>query len=114
MACYCWVLVARIYEWRLNMNNASIKEGYPTEPEIYVDFPAIDNEFMGLKNNYGYIQVVGSAKSPRICNIWTCTLLPKEARVWHNISDARVSIDLHGCPFAAALLRGNGEWGVGS
>ncbi|KAL4201547.1 hypothetical protein AMTRI_Chr02g216690 [Amborella trichopoda] len=56
------------------MNNASIQEEYLIEPEVSIDFPEMDNEFMDLKNNYRYIQIVGSEKSPRIGNIWTCTL----------------------------------------
>ncbi|KAL4194119.1 hypothetical protein AMTRI_Chr05g67100 [Amborella trichopoda] len=40
------ILFTHVYEWRLNMKN-----------DVSMDFPTINNKFMGLKNNYGYTRV---------------------------------------------------------
>ncbi|KAJ1409844.1 Carotenoid oxygenase [Sesbania bispinosa] len=49
---------SRCYEWRLNMKTGEVKERYLTGPEQFLDFPVINPSFTGIKNRYGYTQVV--------------------------------------------------------
>ncbi|KAK7311776.1 hypothetical protein RJT34_10124 [Clitoria ternatea] len=49
---------SRCYEWRLNMKTGEVKEKYLTEPELFMDFPVINPCFAGIKNRFGYTQVV--------------------------------------------------------
>ncbi|XP_062099613.1 carotenoid 9,10(9',10')-cleavage dioxygenase-like [Humulus lupulus] len=47
------------YEWRLNMKNGQIKERKLTlDTEFSMDYPTINEDYTGLKNKFGYIQVV--------------------------------------------------------
>ncbi|XP_059639104.1 carotenoid dioxygenase carX-like [Cornus florida] len=57
------LLFARCYEWRLNMLNGEVKEKYLTGTEFALDFPFINGNFTGVKNKYGYTQVVDSSAS---------------------------------------------------
>ncbi|XP_061367389.1 carotenoid 9,10(9',10')-cleavage dioxygenase 1-like [Gastrolobium bilobum] len=49
---------SRCYEWRLNMKNGEVKEKYLTAPQQFMDFPLIHPSFTGIKNRYGYTQVI--------------------------------------------------------
>ncbi|KAM7260203.1 hypothetical protein ACFE04_015944 [Oxalis oulophora] len=51
-------LFTRCYEWRLNMRTGEVKERYLTGYKHCMDFPAINEKFTGVKNKYGYAQVV--------------------------------------------------------
>ncbi|KAK7410378.1 hypothetical protein VNO78_01113 [Psophocarpus tetragonolobus] len=51
-------LFSRCYEWRLNMKSGEVKEKYLTGPEQFMDFPVINGSYTGIKNRYGYTQVV--------------------------------------------------------
>ncbi|XP_038699171.1 carotenoid 9,10(9',10')-cleavage dioxygenase-like isoform X2 [Tripterygium wilfordii] len=53
----------RAYEWRLNVKTGEVKERYLTSTEFAMDFPIINGDFTGLKNRYGYTQVVDSIGS---------------------------------------------------
>ncbi|XP_057434748.1 carotenoid 9,10(9',10')-cleavage dioxygenase 1-like [Lotus japonicus] len=55
---------SRCYEWRLNMQTGEIKEKYLCKSNIvYMDFPMINENFIGVKNRYAYTQVVDPAAS---------------------------------------------------
>lgn len=54
------------YEWRLNMKTGAVKEGNLTGPEFAMDFPAINNSIMGMKNKYGYTQVLDTISSSNL------------------------------------------------
>ncbi|RDX64863.1 Carotenoid 9,10(9',10')-cleavage dioxygenase, partial [Mucuna pruriens] len=56
-------LFSRCYEWRLNMKSGEVKEKYLTGPEQFMDFPVINASFTGIKNRYGYTQVVDPTAS---------------------------------------------------
>ena len=56
-------LFSRCYEWRLNMQSGEVKEKYLTGPEQFMDFPMINPSFTGIKNRYGYTQVVDPTAS---------------------------------------------------
>ncbi|XP_030543072.1 carotenoid 9,10(9',10')-cleavage dioxygenase 1-like [Rhodamnia argentea] len=51
------------YEWRLNMKTGKAKERNLTGTKYSMDFPMINSNFAGLKNRYGYTQVVDSSAS---------------------------------------------------
>ncbi|CAA2994053.1 carotenoid 9,10(9, 10)-cleavage dioxygenase 1-like [Olea europaea subsp. europaea] len=57
------LLFARAFEWRLNMLTGEVKEKYLTGTEFALDFPFINEMFTGLRNKYGYAQVVDSDAS---------------------------------------------------
>ncbi|KAJ1258158.1 hypothetical protein BS78_10G053000 [Paspalum vaginatum] len=52
------ILFSRPYEWRLNLKSGETNEGYITSEEVAMDFPVINEKFMGVRNKYGYAQVV--------------------------------------------------------
>ncbi|KAG9449183.1 hypothetical protein H6P81_009148 [Aristolochia fimbriata] len=56
-------LFSRAYEWKLNMKSGQVKERFLTRTDFSMDFPAINNSYIGLRNKYGYTQVVDSAAS---------------------------------------------------
>ncbi|KAH1253044.1 Carotenoid 9,10(9',10')-cleavage dioxygenase 1 [Glycine max] len=56
-------MFSRCYEWRLNIKSGEVKEKYITGPEQFMDFPVINASFTGIKNRYGYTQVVDPAAS---------------------------------------------------
>ncbi|ONI33839.1 hypothetical protein PRUPE_1G449100 [Prunus persica] len=56
-------LFSHAYEWRLNMNTGKVMERYLTGKEFSMDFPMINGAFAGVKNRYGYSQVVDSIAS---------------------------------------------------
>ena len=45
------------------MKSGEVKEKYLTGPEKFMDFPVINASFTGIKNRYGYTQVVDPAAS---------------------------------------------------
>ncbi|XP_021305411.1 carotenoid 9,10(9',10')-cleavage dioxygenase 1 [Sorghum bicolor] len=53
-------LFSRPYEWRLNLENGSVHEGYITSEKVAMDFPVISDKFVGVQNKYGYAQVADS------------------------------------------------------
>ncbi|OVA20276.1 Carotenoid oxygenase [Macleaya cordata] len=62
-------LFTRLYEWRLNMKTGGIKQRYLTGTSFSLDFPFINLNFVGIKNKYGYVQVVDSISSSDCGNI---------------------------------------------
>lgn len=51
--------LSRCYEWRLNMQTGEVKEkNLCGDKVVYMDFPMINENFIGIKNRYGYTQVV--------------------------------------------------------
>ncbi|KAK2970502.1 hypothetical protein RJ640_013574 [Escallonia rubra] len=54
---------SRAYEWRLNMTTGEVVERNLTGTEFSMDFPMINENVMGVKNQYGYSQVVDSTAS---------------------------------------------------
>ncbi|KAK1290367.1 Carotenoid 9,10(9',10')-cleavage dioxygenase [Acorus calamus] len=58
------VIFSRRFEWRLNMRTGVVvKEGHLTRNDVAMDFPVVNNRFMGLKNKFAYAQVVDSMQS---------------------------------------------------
>ncbi|CAI8599842.1 unnamed protein product [Vicia faba] len=54
---YEWL--SRGYEWRLNMKTGEVKEkDLCGEKVVYMDFPMINENFVGIKHKYAYTQVV--------------------------------------------------------
>ena len=51
------------YEWRLNLQTGETKERNLTGTKFSMDFPMINEKFVGIKNKYGYAQVVDSIAS---------------------------------------------------
>ncbi|KAK1267274.1 Carotenoid 9,10(9',10')-cleavage dioxygenase 1 [Acorus gramineus] len=61
------VIFSRPFEWRLNMRTGEVvKEGHLTRNDIAMDFPVVNNRFIGLKNKFAYAQVVDSTRSSNI------------------------------------------------
>eukprot|EP00258_Populus_trichocarpa_P043518 XP_024459537.1 carotenoid 9,10(9',10')-cleavage dioxygenase 1 [Populus trichocarpa] len=56
-------LFSRCCEWRLNMKTGDVKERYLTRTEFSMDFPMINGDFTGVKNKYGYTQVIDCSAS---------------------------------------------------
>lgn len=56
-------LFSHAYEWRLNMQSGEVRERYLTGKKFSMDFPMINGAFSGVKNRYGYAQVVDSIAS---------------------------------------------------
>ncbi|XP_058075664.1 carotenoid 9,10(9',10')-cleavage dioxygenase-like [Magnolia sinica] len=59
------VVFPRPYEWRLNVKTGAVKEGYLTGTNFAMDFPTINDTFMGMKNKYCYTQVLDSVQSSK-------------------------------------------------
>ena len=57
------LLFTRCYEWRLHMQTGEVRERNLTGIEFSLDFPKINGNFTGVKNKYGYAQVVDSVAS---------------------------------------------------
>ncbi|TKY74555.1 Carotenoid 9,10(9',10')-cleavage dioxygenase [Spatholobus suberectus] len=54
---YEWL--SRCYEWRLNMQTGEVKERDLCGANVvYMDFPMINGNFIGIRNRYAYTQVV--------------------------------------------------------
>lgn len=57
-------LFSRPFMWRLDMKTGLVKDqSYLTGTEFSMDFPFINQKITGLKNKYGYVQVVDSNSS---------------------------------------------------
>ncbi|PSR91264.1 Carotenoid 9,10(9',10')-cleavage dioxygenase [Actinidia chinensis var. chinensis] len=54
---------SRCYEWRLNMQTGEVKEKNLIGTQFSVEFPMINENFIGVKNKFGYTQVVDSIAS---------------------------------------------------
>uniref|UniRef100_A0A0D3GZK6 Carotenoid oxygenase n=1 Tax=Oryza barthii TaxID=65489 RepID=A0A0D3GZK6_9ORYZ len=54
---------SRLYEWRLNMKSMSVIEKYLTGAGIDMEFPVINDKYVGLNHKYAYAQVVDSQGS---------------------------------------------------
>lgn len=55
---------SRCHEWRLNMQTGEVKEkDLCNDKAVYMDFPIIHENFVGIKNRYAYIQVVDPISS---------------------------------------------------
>ncbi|XP_073055362.1 carotenoid 9,10(9',10')-cleavage dioxygenase-like isoform X1 [Primulina eburnea] len=54
---------SRVYEWRLDMITGEVTERNLTGTEYSMDFPTINEKFIGIKNEFGYTQVVDSNAS---------------------------------------------------
>ncbi|KAJ6382826.1 hypothetical protein OIU77_031284 [Salix suchowensis] len=52
------LLFSRFYEWRLNMKTGEVKERNLTGTKFSLEFPMINPSFNGLKNKFGYTQIV--------------------------------------------------------
>jgi carotenoid cleavage dioxygenase len=52
------LLFSRSYEWRLNMETGEVKERNLTGTELCMEFPMINPSLNGLKNKFGYTQIV--------------------------------------------------------
>ncbi|KAL5071611.1 hypothetical protein RYX36_022498, partial [Vicia faba] len=50
--------LSRSYEWRLNMRTGEVKEkDLCGEQVVYMDFPMINENFVGIKHRYAYTQI---------------------------------------------------------
>ncbi|KAI4377649.1 hypothetical protein MLD38_015244 [Melastoma candidum] len=58
-------LFTRAHKWRLNMETGEVVETALTGKDSSMDFPFINTEFTGLKNMFGYAQVVDSQASSK-------------------------------------------------
>ena len=63
------ILFSRPYEWRLNLESGTTNEGYITSEKVAMDFPVINDKFIGIRNKYGYAQVVDSLATSKTGNI---------------------------------------------
>ncbi|KAL9400184.1 hypothetical protein Peur_009145 [Populus x canadensis] len=52
------LLFSRSYEWRLNMETGEVKERNLTGTDLCMEFPMINPSLNGLKNKFGYTQIV--------------------------------------------------------
>ncbi|KAJ6330162.1 hypothetical protein OIU76_008895 [Salix suchowensis] len=52
------LLFSRFYEWRLNMKTGEVKERNLTGTKFSLEFPMINPSFNGLRNKFGYTQIV--------------------------------------------------------
>lgn len=58
------LLYDRPYEWILNMRTGEVRETNLTaNTEFSMDFPLINANFNGVRNRFGYTQVVDSTES---------------------------------------------------
>ncbi|KAI3698406.1 hypothetical protein L2E82_41926 [Cichorium intybus] len=62
------MLFTSVREWRLNMETLEVKERDVTGTEYSMDFPIINEDFTGLKHQYGYAQVINSLASSKAGN----------------------------------------------
>ncbi|XP_019184825.1 PREDICTED: carotenoid 9,10(9',10')-cleavage dioxygenase 1-like isoform X2 [Ipomoea nil] len=53
----------RVHEWRLNIKSGQVKSRFLTGSQFSMDFPFINEHFTGLKNQFGYAQIVDSNAS---------------------------------------------------
>lgn len=51
------------------MESGSVREGYITSEKVAMDFPVINDRFIGIGNKYGYAQVADSLATSKTGNI---------------------------------------------
>nr|TKW20067.1 hypothetical protein SEVIR_4G060901v2 [Setaria viridis] len=73
------ILFSRPYEWRLNLESGTTNEGYITSEKVAMDFPVINDKFIGIRNKYGYAQVVDSLATSKTGNILTVVIFEKSS-----------------------------------
>ncbi|KAI4380898.1 hypothetical protein MLD38_007035 [Melastoma candidum] len=56
---------SHVFEWRLNLRTGEVEERNLTGTDSSVEFPMINGAFTGLKNKYGYAQLVDSLASSK-------------------------------------------------
>lgn len=56
-------LFSRVYEWRLNMKTGDVKEKNLSGTAYSMEFPMINEKYIGKENKYGYTQMVDSNAS---------------------------------------------------
>jgi carotenoid cleavage dioxygenase len=49
---------SRLYEWRLNLQSKASKGRWLTGTDIALEFPVINEKYVGLHHRYAYVQVV--------------------------------------------------------
>uniref|UniRef100_A0A0E0LUB6 Uncharacterized protein n=1 Tax=Oryza punctata TaxID=4537 RepID=A0A0E0LUB6_ORYPU len=54
---------SRLYEWRLNLKSMNVIEKYLTGTGVDMEFPVINDKYVGLNHKYAYAQVVDSQGS---------------------------------------------------
>jgi hypothetical protein len=54
---------SRLYEWRLNLKTRKVTGKYLTGTEVALEFPVINNKYVGLCHKYAYAQVADSPAS---------------------------------------------------
>ncbi|CAM0908153.1 unnamed protein product [Alopecurus aequalis] len=54
---------SRLYEWRLNLKTRTVAEKYLTGMEVALEFPVINDKYVGLRHKYAYAQVIDSPAS---------------------------------------------------
>lgn len=54
---------SHVCEWRLNMNTGEVKQKIVTGTHFSMEFPMINQSFVGVRNKFGYTQVVDSQAS---------------------------------------------------
>ncbi|ERN15065.1 hypothetical protein AMTR_s00056p00029160 [Amborella trichopoda] len=74
------IFLSRMYEWRLNMKNGEVTERNLTGEELSMEFSVINSEYIGLRNKYGYAQVVDSMASAH-CGLPTILKYGKFAKL---------------------------------
>ncbi|XXG48093.1 hypothetical protein AAC387_Pa02g2625 [Persea americana] len=87
------------YEWRLNMKTGAVKEGNLTGPEFAMDFPAINNSIMGMKNKYGYTQVLDTISSSNLgmakFNKFAKLYFEEEENKFMKEGEKRIKVEYH-------------------
>lgn len=63
-------LLSRAYEWTLDMKNGKVNERYLTATNVSMDFPLINADFTGIRNKFGYAQVINPSASSTSGNIY--------------------------------------------
>lgn len=77
-------LFCRPYEWRLNMQTGEVKERNLIGTEFSMDFPMINGDYTGLKNKYGYTQIVDSKASSASGNYIIRIFISKDCNPFHK------------------------------
>uniref|UniRef100_A0A0D9X789 Uncharacterized protein n=1 Tax=Leersia perrieri TaxID=77586 RepID=A0A0D9X789_9ORYZ len=54
---------SRLYEWRLNLKSRAVTEKYLTGTDVALEFPVINDKYVGLPHKYAYAQVVDAEGS---------------------------------------------------
>uniref|UniRef100_A0A0D9XCG3 Uncharacterized protein n=1 Tax=Leersia perrieri TaxID=77586 RepID=A0A0D9XCG3_9ORYZ len=54
---------SRLYQWRINIKTKAVSGEYLTGTEFSMEFPMINNHYMGSHHSYAYAQVVDSLTS---------------------------------------------------